>query len=619
MEYSRSNLMNYLTGQLGQSTATAAVNVNVWSGAAMLLPLASWRFRRRLIFGKICSIGDIDDAKAILRLVTVWSTCLVFAIVFPQSSTLFIKQGRINSSKILSSFLSSFLIISIITSGRGKKCTAATGEVISDAAKAPLLDDLLLRAYVDYKCRPSARPKSGCWKSASFIIGIEFAERFAYYGISSNLLSYLTNQLGQSTAVAAANVNRWSGMAWLLPLLGAFVADSFLGRYWTIIVASLLYILGLGFLSLSAALHSVVSSARKSTTCPPQFEVIFFFFSLYIVALAQGGNKPCAQAFGADQFDDEHHIESKAKSSFFNWWNFLLTASLLLGTTTYRFPIKRDGRINPFLRISRVFVKAARNWKATPIAISIQVDGEDQTILPREGSQFKFLDKALLASDEEEGKICRTDVEVAKAILRLIPIWCTCLGFTIVYSQLSTLFLKQASTMDRITTKPLGISMLQRIGTGLVLSLVTMIIAALVERERLAVAKEYGLIDMPKATVPMSVWWMAPQYIVFGIAEVFTLVGLQEFFYDQVPCELGSIGLALYLSIFGIGNFISSFLVSFIEKSTRGHGQEGWFSDNLNRAHLDYFYLVLAGISLFSTAAYVYFAKNYVYSRRIIF
>ncbi|KAL6961971.1 hypothetical protein U1Q18_036929 [Sarracenia purpurea var. burkii] len=571
---------------------------------------------------------------------------------------------------------------------------AVSGLTAADTSEAatPLLDDVV-DGVVDYRNRPVVRSKSGGWRSALFIIGVEIAERCAYYGISSNLISYLTGPLGQSTATAAENVNALVGTASLLPLLGAFVADSFLGRYRTIIIASVLYVLGLGLLTLSAVLPSYTSSDCQGSTnlrpcSPPRLQVVFFFFSLYLVAIAQGGHKPCVQAFGADQFDAQDPRECKAKSSFFNWWYFglcfgtCLTVLILnyiqdnlnwglgfgipcivmafalliflLGTTTYRFSIKSEEK-NPFGRIGRVFIKAGRNWRTTPSAMA--TEEESRGILPHKGSdQFKFLNKALLAPDgskEDEKVSSMSDVEEAKAVLRLIPIWITCLVYAIVFSQSSTLFTKQGLTMDRsigssfnlppaslqsfislsiiifipiydrifvpiartITREPSGITMLQRIGTGIFLSLISMVIAALIERKRLKTAIEYGLVDKPKSTVPMSFWWLVPQYVLFGIADVFTMVGLQEFFYDQVPSELKSVGLSLYLSIFGVGSFLSSFLISVVENITGVDGQDSWFSDNLNRAHLDYFYWVLAGLSAVAMAAYVFFAKSYIYNR----
>ena len=70
-----------------------------------------------------------------------------------------------------------------------------------------------------------------------------------------------------------------------------------------------------------------------------------------------------------------------------------------------------------------------------------------------------------------------------------------------------------------------------------------MIVSALTEMKRLQVAKDYGLEDMPHATIPSSIFWLLPQYILFVISDVFTMIGLQEYFYDQMPDTMRSMVL----------------------------------------------------------------------------
>ncbi|XP_071742581.1 protein NRT1/ PTR FAMILY 5.10-like isoform X2 [Rutidosis leptorrhynchoides] len=545
--------------------------------------------------------------------------------------------------------------------------TASSSSTHLTEVETPLIDSYVNGA-VDYKGREVLRSKSGFWRSAYFIISVEVAERFAYYGVSSNLITYLTGSLGLSTATAAENVNAWTGTASLLPLVGAFIADAFLGRYLTIIFASLLYILALGLLALSTLLPYDCENVVGASSCSSHVQVTMFFVSLYLVAFAQGGHKPCVQAFGADQFDANDPAECRAKSSFFNWWYFGLCAGptvgifvltyiqdnlswglgfgipcivmglalliFLLGTMTYRFAEKVEDK-SAFVRIGQVFVEAARNLRSTRSDMFVEKDAYG--VLPRQPSQ----------------QFSVNEVEEAKAGLRLAPIWASCLAYATVFSQTSTLFTKQGATMDRligssfeipaatlqsfiglsiitlipiydtilvplartITKKPSGITMLQRIGTGIFISIILMVVSALVETKRLKTAREYGLLDDPVATVPIKIWWLLPQYVLAGASEVFTVVGMQEFFYDQVPSELRSVGLALYLSAMGIGNFLSSFLISIVEKTTGGNGEDGWISDNINRGHVDYFYYLLAGISAVAFVMYVYAAKCYVYNQ----
>ncbi|GLT27068.1 hypothetical protein SLA2020_020960 [Shorea laevis] len=88
------------------------------------------------------------------------------------------------------------------------------------------------------------------------------------------------------------------------------------------------------------------------------------------------------------------------------------------------------------------------------------------------------------------------------------------------------------------------------------------------ETERLKIAEEYGIVDT-NATVPMGV--LVSAVCVDGCCRCFPRVGLQEFFYEQVGKDTKSVGLALCPSVFGqfgVGNFLSSFLVSIVKKAS---------------------------------------------------
>lgn len=72
-------------------------------------------------------------------------------------------------------------------------------------------------------------------------LGNECCERLAYYGMSTNLVNYLQIRLNMDNVTASNSVTSWSGTCYLTPLIGAFLADAYLGRFWTIASFSIIY------------------------------------------------------------------------------------------------------------------------------------------------------------------------------------------------------------------------------------------------------------------------------------------------------------------------------------------------------------------------------------------
>ncbi|KAL3639489.1 hypothetical protein CASFOL_017396 [Castilleja foliolosa] len=110
----------------------------------------------------------------------------------------------------------------------------------------------------------------------------------------------------------------------------------------------------------------------------------------------------------------------------------------------------------------------------------------------------------------------------------------------------------------------------------------------------------------------MSVFWLAPQFLIMGIADGFGLVGLQEYFYDQVPDSMRGIGIGLYLSVGGAANFLSSLMITLVDRVTEKNG-ESWIGKDLNSSRIDCFYWLLAGINAVNLCIYAIVASRYSY------
>ncbi|CAI9091573.1 OLC1v1026640C3 [Oldenlandia corymbosa var. corymbosa] len=271
-------------------------------------------------------------------------------------------------------------------------------------------------------------------------------------------------------------------------------------------------------------------------------------------------------------------------------------------------------------------------------------------------NSLRCLDKAAIVEDNAQRINTKrlatvTMVEETKLVFNLFPIWLTSVIFGVCLAQSPTFFIKQSSMMNRKigngyeipppsvgTVGPItmllavalyekilipalrnvkgderGLKILQRIGIGMIFPILGMAIAALVERKRLGLAKEE--VEQENQTgqiLPMSVFWILPQYIIFAIADTFALVGLQEFFYEQAPESMRSLGVAFLYSALGVGNFVSGFIISITANITEKLGTS-WFGKDLNNSRLDKFYWLMTIISALNLGMYVFFAKRQMY------
>lgn len=128
---------------------------------------------------------------------------------------------------------------------------------------------------------------------------------------------YLTQKLGYTNNTASTKMSQWSGTCYATPVVGALIADSFAGRYWTIFTFGLIYVVGTIGLPLSAGVKSLHPPAGEQ---PTSHQSSFFWAFMYLIALGTGGIKPIVSVFGAQSFNEHDPKQRSMISSYYNWF-----------------------------------------------------------------------------------------------------------------------------------------------------------------------------------------------------------------------------------------------------------------------------------------------------------
>ena len=92
--------------------------------------------------------------------------------------------------------------------------------------------------------KPKNDAPKGYPKIVFLVILNEFCERFSYYGLRTVLFLYLTQFVLLSENTATSIYHAFTMVAYFSPLLGAILADGFIGLYWTILSVSVVYFVG---------------------------------------------------------------------------------------------------------------------------------------------------------------------------------------------------------------------------------------------------------------------------------------------------------------------------------------------------------------------------------------
>ncbi|KAL4199951.1 hypothetical protein AMTRI_Chr03g53900 [Amborella trichopoda] len=262
-------------------------------------------------------------------------------------------------------------------------------------------------------------------------------------------------------------------------------------------------------------------------------------------------------------------------------------------------------------------------------------------------NQFSFLTKAAIQTSSDSAvdrwRLCNVQqVEEVKCLLRVVPIWASGIIYNVAVVQQTTYAILQAMKMNRhlgrfeippgsfnvfsmlmltlwlpvydrvvmpwarrATGKEEGITLLQRMGTGMVIAILAMVVAGLVESKRRVLA----ITDQQA----MSAFWLVPQFCLTGLSEALGVIGQIELYYKQFPENMRSVAGSLFFLGMAGANYLSALMVAVVHSASGGGHGANWLPDDLDHGRLDYFYYTIGVMVLVNLVYFLACARWYVY------
>ncbi|CAO2591924.1 Solute carrier family 15 member 1 [Lemmus lemmus] len=142
------------------------------------------------------------------------------------------------------------------------------------------------------------------------------------------LVLYFRNFLRWDDDLATAIYHTFAALCYLTPILGALIADSWLGKFKTIISLSIVYTIGQVVMAVSS-INDLTDHNHDGSPDSIPVHVALSMIGLILIAFGTGGIKPCVSAFGGDQFEEG---QEKQRNQFFSIFYLAINAGSLIST-----------------------------------------------------------------------------------------------------------------------------------------------------------------------------------------------------------------------------------------------------------------------------------------------